>query len=426
MIDETFKDLKRRAVEQLKNRENKSVPGTDAYQLIEELNLYQVELEIQNEDLIKSQLDLQIANKKYQDLYNLAPIPYFTFNKDNLIIDVNQAGLDLLGMKKEMLINRCFSRYIMREYQALFSQYRQRALKEDITQSCELKLLRWAGATFDAKLQFKAIHEAYSEQKQLLVCITDITLLKEYETAMHLQQVKMASIDRMRSMNEQIYAMTQSQNQAITVIDNYIHGCIRRLESEDYSKDDLIQALTKVAQQSRVIGDIIQQTKKYVSKTVFRYERVDLNAVIMDTLPLIHYEALEFPITVHYEPNQSLPAIKADRLHIQQAILHLARNSIEAMKDANISEPKLLIETRLVNQDVLELIMLDNGPGFDKSVGQKLFDPFFTTKPYAVGLGLSLSRTIVEKHGGELIAQSNTATGAHFKLTLPCAKAALN
>jgi C4-dicarboxylate-specific signal transduction histidine kinase len=96
------------------------------------------------------------------------------------------------------------------------------------------------------------------------------------------------------------------------------------------------------------------------------------------------------------------------------------------MKDANISEPKLLIETRLVNQDVLELIMLDNGPGFDKSVGQKLFDPFFTTKPYAVGLGLSLSRTIVEKHGGELIAQSNTATGAHFKLTLPCAKAALN
>ncbi len=122
----------------------------------------------------------------------------------------------------------------------------------------------------------------------------------------------------------------------------------------------------------------------------------------------------------HYESVNSLPLVKLDKLHIQQVILNLARNSIEAMRDANTKEPKLFIEVRLVNNNVIEITILDNGPGFEQALAHKLFEPHFTTKTYAMGLGLSVSRTIVEKHGGQLTAQVNASGGAYFQMTLPC------
>jgi PAS domain S-box-containing protein len=384
------------------------------------LNRYHIELELQNGELVNNQFDLQASHQKYADLYNLAPIAYFTFNSDGLIVDVNQAGLDLFGMKKKALINRCFSRYIVPEFQALFAQCRRRVLQENISLTCELKLLRWSASTIDAQLECKAIQDAITTQQQLLVCITDITARKLHEKSMHLQQVKMASIDRMRSMSEQIYSITRSQNHSLAVIDNYIYGCIRRLETGTYSPDELVGALRKVASQSRVLADVILRMKNFASKTIFRYEPVNINTMIKETLALIHYEILEFPIAIDYEPLENLPSVKIDKLHIQQVILNLARNSIEAMKDAHIAEPKLLIEVGLVNTGLLEIILFDNGPGIDQSIIHKIFDPHFTTKSYAVGLGLSVSRTIVEKHGGQLTAHMNALGGAYFKLTLPC------
>lgn len=146
MIDDTkFMNLKRRAQEIRVKRKKKISSQKNIHQIVEDLDLYQIELEIQNEDLIKTQLELQESHKKYTDLYNLAPIAYFTCNKEGLIMDVNQAGSDLLGIKKSRLINRCFSRYIAPEFQMLFSQHRKHAFKESSLITCELKMIRWSG-----------------------------------------------------------------------------------------------------------------------------------------------------------------------------------------------------------------------------------------------------------------------------------------
>lgn len=413
-------DLRRRAEDVLIKRKKTITSDQDLYKLIEELNLYQIELELQNEDLIKTQVELQISHNKYADLYNLAPIAYFTFNADGLIVDVNQAGLNLLGMKKSALINRCFSRYIVPEYQTLFAEYRKLALKDNISQTCELKLLRWSGPAFDAQLECKAIQESNAEKKQLLICITDITERKKSEKILHAQQVKMASIDRMRSMNEQVYSIAHSQNHSITVIDNYIYGCIRRLETGKCNIDELLQIMKKTAQQSRILANIINQIKSFTAKTIFRYELTDINTIINNSLSLINHEITDYPIAIHYEEMSNFPSVKLDKLHIQQVILNLARNAIEAMRDANIKDPKLLVELRLINKEIVEITLLDNGPGFEKSIAHKLFDPHFTTKSYAIGLGLSVSRTIIEKHGGQLTAQLNSTGGAYFQMTLPC------
>lgn len=420
MDNNHLNELRRRAELLLASRKKISAPESDVYQLVEELNLYQAELEVQNEDLIKTQIDLQLSHNKYADLYNLAPVAYFTLDTNGLIADVNQAGLDLLGMKRRMLINRCFSRYVIPESQELFSQYRQSIMKDGISRNCELKLMRWSGPSFEAQLESRAIRNINSDAIQVLMCITDISKRIETEKFIHLQKVRMSAIDRIRSMNEQIYSISRNQNHSLAVIDNYLYGCIRRLESGHYTNEDLLKVLRNASQQTRVLAEIIQRMKNFCSRIVMRYEISNMNLIIREALDLIKYEIMDFPVKVHYEASDHAPSVRLDKLHVQHVILNLTRNAIEAMRDAAVNDPKLFLETRITENNLVEISVIDNGPGFDPDAGSQLFEPHFTTKPYAMGLGLSISRTIVEKHSGHIQALLNPSGGAHFQLTLPC------
>jgi len=420
MDSKQLNDLRRRAEAILGKRKKNDIPDRDVYKLVEELNLYQVELEVQNEDLIKTQIDLEASHNRYADLYNLAPMAYFTLNFAGLIVDVNQAGLDLLGLKKRMLINRCFSRFVVPESQAVFSQFRLMVQREETQRSCELKLLRWSGPSFDAQLASGTIQHSSTSEKQILICITDISKRIEMEKFLHLQQARMASIERIRSMNEQVHSIAHSQNHSLAIIDNYIYGCIKRLESENFKKEDLYLALKKSSHQTRVLSGIISQMKNISSRATLRFERANLDMMINETLALIHYESGEYPVAVHYEAVEGMPAVKLDKLHVQQVILCLARNAIEAMRDEGIKDPRLMIEIRRMENHSVEFSIIDNGPGFSPQIAPKIFDAHFTTKPYALGLGLSISRTIAEKHSGTLTAQLNSSGGAHFQMVLPC------
>jgi PAS domain S-box-containing protein len=418
-----FPDLKIRAQKMLGGRcKSKPIVDHDVYQLIEELALYQAELEVQNEDLIKIQIELSESRNKYIDLYEFAPIGYFTFNPDGLIIELNHAGAKLLGMQKNELINRCFSRYIAPEYQAIFSQYRLRVIKEVSSYTYELKLLRWSGPSFYAQLESKMVEDSSTGDKHVLTFITDITHRKHTEESLHQQQIKMAAIDRMRSMNELVSTLAQEQNHAITMINNYVYGCIRRFETGKYDVAEMLNAMKNIEKQARNLAEIILRMKNFTSKGSFRYELANINTLVKETLSLANYEMLGFFVTVYCEYNAELPELKLDKSHIQQVILNLARNSIEAMRDARICEPKLVIEITLSNTraNTIEIGIFDNGPGLSNDIRDKLFEPYFTTKSYGLGLGLTVSRTIVEKHGGELIAQSNYSGGACFRFTLPC------
>src|SRR5688572_11121424 len=129
MRKKDFNNLRARAQEIIEQC-NQTSAHQNISQLIDELTIYQIELEIQNDDLIKIQAELEESRSKYIELYDLAPVGYFAISKEGLITEVNQAGCVLLGLKKIALLKRCFSRYIVAEFQTLFSQYRQRSFKE--------------------------------------------------------------------------------------------------------------------------------------------------------------------------------------------------------------------------------------------------------------------------------------------------------
>jgi len=414
-----FKELRQRAEIFLKKYGVKSkLKETDLSKLIDKVILYQVELEIQNEDLLKSQAELIESNSKYIELYDLAPVAYFAIDKDALIKEVNQAGCELLGLKKQGLINRCFSRYITSECQSVFSQYKKEAFQNPAVQSFELTLSKWNQPSFYASLHCKVIGN--SSYKQMLMFVTDITNQKNTEIMLHQHRIKMSAIDRLRSLNEFIYGISEEQNNSITIINNYIQGCIIRLENKKYKVNEILEILKKTSIESGSLTDIIRKRKNSTSKSIFRYEIVNINTVIYQTISLLRHEIEKYHIMILYESTPSNMIIKADIFHIQQAMLNIMRNAIEAMRDASIKESKLLIEIMQKENDNIEVIISDNGPGIHSEVLKKLFEPHFTTKSYGIGLGLSVSKAIIEKHGGNLIAAVNPDGGACFSFTLPC------
>lgn len=421
MINDKYSlNLRRRAEEILNRRKEKEQPDKNVYALLDELTLHQIELELQNEHLVKMYDELHESHLKYIDLYNMAPMAYFTLNIDGLIVDVNQAGLDLFSMKKTALINHSLSRFIAAEYQLIFSQFRQGIKNYDTSETCELKLSRWNGEEFDALLECRFTQASHTKEEQFLICVTDITNRKAQDHAIHMKRAKMASIDRMRSMNEQIHSMTRTQNNCLTIMSNYINGCIRRFESDNYNPAELAQMMKKIAVQTNELTHGIQQVRNLSSKSILRYEFSNLSQTIEDAISIINSELSEYPIDVSYDVMQTLPQVKIDSLHIQQVLVNLARNSVEAMRDAKVPKPRLLVETCLTDNNEVVVSIIDNGPGFNPTNVEKIFETHFTTKAYAMGLGLPTSRTIVEKHGGQLTAALNPAGGAHFLLTLPC------
>jgi PAS domain S-box-containing protein len=386
--------------------------------MLRDITDYQLAIELQNDELLKSQLELAEQRDKYVDLYNLAPIAYFTFDNKALIIEVNQTGADLLCIAKEHLFNKCFSRYVDPKYQALFYEHLEKVLETRQTQSSEIKLLRRKGSLFYAKLISKSVIDSETHQPQILTFVTDITEQKKIEDSLHHHQVRLAQVDRINSTSKLASILAHEINNPIGVITNYIHGCVYRLKSANFNTNELIDVLNRAAHQIKHISDIILRMKNFSCMNQLQFEQHSINQVIQEAINFVYYETFDFPVSITFRPLKYAKPIMLDKIHIQQVILNLARNAIEAMQEAKTLDPKLMIETNLIDTKVIEVIVNDNGPGISIEHKHQLFDLHFTTKPYGTGLGLAVSRAIIEAHKGELKIQNNHLNGASFKFTL--------
>lgn len=398
----------------------KNTPDSNFPTLINEFNNYQIELELQNEQLNSVQEDLLEANKRYIDLYEFAPIGYFTLNENGLIKEVNQAGADLLGFEKKFLINRSFSRYISPEFQDTYSSHRQSVLNNKSSQTCEIKLMKRKDSLFYAQLHSRVLMNNNGE-KELLTFITDISEQKRDHEILYQNQIKIANTDKMASMIKLTSLIVHEINHPLGAISNFVNGCIKRLKANNYKPEELTDVLEKVAGQTQRIGDIILRMRNFSCKNNMEYDFLSVNTIIEETIKFIKYEMLEFPISINFRSLNYSPPVKVDKFHFQQVLINLARNAIEAMQDSKISEPKLTIEANL-SPNWIEIMFTDNGPGISDEVASKLFNLNFTTKSYGIGIGLAVCRAIIEEHGGQLTYLSRLGEGTCFIIKLPYQK----
>jgi signal transduction histidine kinase len=231
-------------------------------------------------------------------------------------------------------------------------------------------------------------------------------------------QSDLAHIDRINTMGEMASSLAHELNQPLAAISTYCQAGLRLLESNDDNPDKLAHALEHASIQSQRAGEIIRQMRRLAGKGVVRREPVDINHVIHNAISLIRKEIKRKNISLTMDLDNDLPTVDADETQIEQVILNLLHNAIEAMLSDNESANSLLISSSQTDPATIQVMVSDTGSGMDNETLGKIFDTFYTTREDGMGLGLSISRSIIEAHGGQLWADSAPGAGSTFYFTL--------
>ncbi len=247
----------------------------------------------------------------------------------------------------------------------------------------------------------------------------DITERKQLEERDKQRLMELAHLLRLNTLGEMTTEITHELNQPLTAITTYSDVCRRKLGAARMDPGELGDIVDKIARQAQRAGEIIRRLRSFARKATPNQVPLDINGLIRDVARLVHVDAQWNGVAIELALADTLPAALADKTLIEQVVVNLARNAIETMVEHQSNDPALTIKTRLNGNDMIEVAVCDNGPGVDAEVLEHLFEPFFTTKADGIGVGLSLSRSIIEAHGGHLRPASNSGAGATFLFTVP-------
>ncbi len=223
---------------------------------------------------------------------------------------------------------------------------------------------------------------------------------------------------RLSVMGEVSSAMAHELNQPLTAVINYVQAAGRLMESEDqFTKDKALGYMGKAVEQASRAGAIIRGLRQYVEKEDADRSFECINTIIEEAVALILPGGSDTGIGFETALEENLPSILVDKIRLQQVIVNLVRNALEALQETK--NALLVISTKLVTGDMIEVRVSDNGPGLPKALKGKLFQSFVTNKSKGMGVGLSICRTIIEEHEGKISAQENVDGGVTFCFTLP-------
>ena len=246
----------------------------------------------------------------------------------------------------------------------------------------------------------------------------DLTEERRVESRTQALQAELAHISRLSALGEMGSALAHELNQPLTAIGNYITGSRRLLADAGLPSAARIEgALERAAEQVLRAGQIIRRLRDFVSRRAGKRKRESVAKLVEEAAALGLVGAREKGVTLKFDLDPAHDALYADRIQIQQVLVNLLRNGLDAMDGCERRE--LTVSSRLAAPEVLEIAVADTGPGIAQEALARLFEPFFTTKSSGLGVGLSISRGIVDAHGGEMRAENNPNGGATFRLTLP-------
>jgi two-component system sensor kinase FixL len=272
------------------------------------------------------------------------------------------------------------------------------------------------GSTFPIEL---AIGEAWSGGRRIFTgFIRDLT--ERQQTLLRLQdlQSELAHVGRVSEMGTLASSLAHELNQPLTATTNYLKAAQRLLDAAEPDLARIRQALSLASQQTLRSGEIIRRLRAFVTRGTVSRQPENVAKLIEEASALALVGAKERGIDVHLNTGPDLPRVVADRVQIQQVLLNLIRNAVEAMES---SPTRLLtIDTGMMDCKVV-IAVADTGSGIAPAIEAQLFQPFVTTKREGMGIGLSVCRTIVEAHGGRLWAEPNPDQGTTFRFTLPAA-----
>jgi two-component system sensor kinase FixL len=247
----------------------------------------------------------------------------------------------------------------------------------------------------------------------------DITDRQLAEDEARMMQERLTHFGRISTMGEMAAGIAHEINQPLTAIATYAQACQRFLAQPQTDVADINEGLQQIENQALRAGEVIRRLRSFVRNREVRREPVDPNQLLDDLIMLAQTDTRHHNVHIRLERGENLPQVQADPVQIQQVILNLVRNGIDAMLGQPHDRREIVLSTTLNAEGGVEITVCDHGPGLDDATKAELFNPFFTTKPTGTGLGLAISQSIIRAHGGKVWYRPNPKGGACFCFSLP-------
>ena len=263
------------------------------------------------------------------------------------------------------------------------------------------------------------IHFIEGVANRVIGIVQDITKQKMLEKALQNFRSEEESLFKQQVAIHTASAIAHELNQPLTAISAYSEVALNILEKNPNQRSKIKESLQNCVTQAQRAGDSLHELIASLHKADAYIENLDLNEIILDALHAVRSNGFsDFHQILQLESN--LPTVSANRVQIQKAVINLLRNAVEAMSSANVTNSAITITVNTIAKEKLALVTIeDHGPGISSQIIHQIFDPFFTTKPTGIGMGLSISRALIEANGGQLWVDPYNSTGAKFYFTLP-------
>ena len=425
--------LRQQAEEIIGQRKPASTPLTEAdtQRLIQELQIHQVELELQNEALVQARAEAEAVHRQYAELYDFAPVGYFTLTRDGAISQVNLTGAILLGDECGELVKRRLGQFVSPKSLPIFAAFLEKVFVSGEKQTCEVELLKSKTESFWAQIE-AAYDEAHETCRAMVVDISE-RKQAEQKLAQYSEHLEEMVAERTRELQDAQEQLVRKEKLAVLgqlaggvghELRNplgVINSAIYYLKMVQPDADDKVQQYhtmieTEVHNAEKIINDLLDFGRGVVADR----EQVSIPELVQSVL--IRFPAPP-PVEVALKLPADLPKVFADPRQMEQVLGNLTTNACQAMANGG----KLTITAHVVvpgperdlQKEFVVIAVNDTGTGITPENMQKLFEPLFTTKAKGIGLGLAVSKKFAEANNGRIEVESEPGKGSTFTLTLP-------